>query len=213
MQKKEALRKSQEEVEKLRADLRKFDGINLDEVKAMIEAEKQRKQKELEDKQQWDALKAQMVEEHNKVLATLKQENEALKAQIGQRDNLVNELTVGRSFDASKFINEELLLTPAKARQIYGGHFDIENGQVVAYDKPRGVEGRVQLIDGSGNPLSFEDALKKIVDQDPDRDRLLRSKMKPGSGSNTNNQAPGKPKAELRGVDRIVAALEKAGKK
>ena len=76
--------------------------------------------------------------------------------------------------------------------------------------------GREPLVTSSGEPLSFDEAMKRIIEADPDRERLLRSKSKAGSGAmpspgktqNANADAPG------FGVNRISAALGKmAGKK
>jgi hypothetical protein len=91
---------------------------------------------------------------------------------------------------------------------VYGDHFESENGTVVAYDKPKGAEGRTKLIDGSGNPLGFEAAIKKLVDSDPERDNLVKSKVAPGAGSKTTDGKPTTQKTELKGLARIQAALE-----
>jgi hypothetical protein len=82
---------------------------------------------------------------------------------------------------------------------------------VVAYDKPAGATDRTVLVDGSGNPLSFDKAIERIVDADPDRDTLRKSKMRAGAGSNNDG---GKPPVNIgSGRERIQAALAKGGLK
>jgi hypothetical protein len=73
------------------------------------------------------------------------------------------------------------------------------------------------LVDSKGEPLVFDVALAKLVDADPDKDTLIKSKLRAGAGSHTNpNAAPGaKPggSAPLTGRAKIAAGLAKAGLK
>lgn len=221
MEKKEALTKAKSEkeaAEKLAKDLNDklsmFDGINIDEVKNLLKEKQDRETQELEKKGEWERVKATMVEQHTKELERLKADSGGevvrLTEELSKRDRQIHELTIGRSFSESNFIKESLTLTPSKARVIYGSHFELKDGQVVAYDKPAGFEDRTPLVDASGNPLNFDKAIEKLIDLDPDRDNLLKSKMKAGAGSeNDPNTArnKGKEKENLRGKDRIQAAI------
>lgn len=121
------------------------------------------------------------------------------------------ELTVGHSFDNSGFIRDEMVLTPRKARVVYGDHFDVEDGRLVGYDKPRGTGERTKLVDGKGEPLGFEEAMRKIVEIDPDRDNLLKSKLKQGADSADKKPAVVEvalsKKPEPKGISKIEAAL------
>ena len=84
------------------------------------------------------------------------------------------------------------------------------DGQVVAFDKPRGAQNRTQLVDASGEALGFEAALKKIVDGDPDRDSIVRSKAKQGADSKTITGKKPPVKEEVTGRERIANALNKS---
>ena len=88
----------------------------------------------------------------------------------------------------------------------------MENGELIPYDKPRGTDGRTQLVDGSGQSLSFNDAIKAIVAGDPDADSMILSKMKMGSGSSTDDSSTltPSPKSQPTGVNRIEGALNKS---
>ncbi len=72
---------------------------------------------------------------------------------------------------------------------------------------------RTKLVDSKGENLSFEAALKKLVDADPDRESIVRSKLAQGANSKTNTNA--KPatqeSSEVRGVTRISAILAANG--
>lgn len=182
--------KRKQTIKELESKLSAFEGIDPEQVRNLLskeaEAEAQRKQAEEEQlakKGEWDRLRASIVEEHQKVLSEKDQElaaaNEALAKAMAQ----IEGLTVGNAFSASQFITDETVITPNKARIIYGSHFEVEDGQVVAYDKPRGAGERTKLVGGDGEPLAFEQAIKKLIDADPERDSLLKPKMKSGAGS------------------------------
>jgi hypothetical protein len=204
MSKKKALKEAQDEVKNLK---KQFEGINPDEVRKLLKDKKTAEQKKLEEKGEWDALKKQMNEAHEAEKSELQSRIEELESELGKRDGKLMELTVGQSFTSSKFISEELLLTPRKARVVYGDHFEIEDGKVIAYDKPKGADDRNMLVDGKGEPMGFDEALRKIVDADPDRDNLLRSKLKKGADSKTTDAKAPKNEPDTYGVSRIQASL------
>lgn len=209
MDKKQKLKAATEELEGLKKQIKQFEGIDVEKVKSLLEQQKLAEQKKLEEQGEWDKLRAQMVEQHNQALEGVNSELEQLKAALSAKDSVINELTVGHAFDASDFIKEDLTLTPTKARIIYGNHFEVVDGKVVAFDKVG--KDRTMLVDGQGNPLKFNDAIKKIVDADPDRDHIVKSKAKPGSDSKPKDKAK-EQQPELRGQDKIAAGLAAAGK-
>jgi predicted RNase H-like nuclease (RuvC/YqgF family) len=220
MEKKQAVKDAQAKAQALEAEktelagkLAAFDGIDLEQVKALLKEKTERETAELERKGEWDRLKAQMVEAHNKELTTVRTEYEArvrdLEGNLGKTGKEIHELTIGRSFSESPFIREGLTLTPSKARVIYGSHFELQDGKVIAYDKPVGSTDRTMLIDGDGNPLAFDKAMEKLVELDPDRDNLLRSKVRSGAGSENDADARrgDGAKKELTGLARIKASI------
>ena len=103
-------------------------------------------------------------------------------------------------------------MTPAKARVIYGSHFEVgEDGNVVGYDKPAGQKERAVLVDGEGKPLPFEAAIERILRADPEADALLRSEAKQGAGSiskPTHKVTQPKNKSTM---DKLTAGLGKIG--
>jgi hypothetical protein len=211
MDKKAKLKEAQDAAAAAAAKLKEFEGIDPVEVKKLLQDRKDAEKKELEAKGDFDRLKAMMAEEHKKelekVTTTVTEKDSALAAALRE----IDELTIGSAFSTSKFVTDELVLTPSKTRQVYGSHFERENGQIVAYDKPKGAAERTKLVDGSGNPLGFEAALKKLVEIDPDHDRLVRSKTKDGAGSKTEDtKTTQKTDNGLRGSARIAAALAAA---
>lgn len=219
MEKKEALNKAKTDAVaaiEAKADLERrlaaFDGVNLEEVKALLKDRQDRELSELEKKGEFDRVKKQMQEAQAAELAKIATERDTIKAtleeQVTKATRQITELTIGRSFSESPFIRESMTLTPAKTRIVYGQHFELQNGNVVAYDKPVGETDRTVLVDANGNPLGFDAAMAKLVETDPDRDNLLRSKMRSGAGSENDSDARnGKKEVVMTSKERIRAGL------
>lgn len=209
MKKKEALDRANAELKKAQEALKKFDGIDADAVKKLLADQRTAEEKALEAKGDWDRLKARMAEEHGREIGTLQEQIQALTQKLSATEGTIKDLSVGTQFSQSKFIAEELTLTPAKARVIYGDYFDVEDGKVVGYDKPRGSAGRTAIVDQYGNSVDFEAALKKIVEADPEKDHLLKSKMKPGAGSDSKKPvSTAKQEVNADGISKIAAGLK-----
>jgi hypothetical protein len=174
--------------------LQAYEGIDAEKARKLLAdaqaaevAAQEAERKRLEEAGNFDAVKKQMVEQHTAQLSekdtALKQAQDDLAAAHGT----IAELTVGAAFSNSKYLADEFASTPRKARQLYGSQFEYVDGKIVGYDKPAGEKDRAPLVDAKGEPLSFEAAIAKIVDSDPDKDTLKKSKMKPGAASSTAN--------------------------
>lgn len=209
MKKKEALDKTNADLAAAKEALKAFEGIDPTAVRKLLNDQKSAEEKALAAAGDWERLKARMAEEHGKEITTLQQQLAEANAKVLNTVGTINDLSVGTQFSQSKFIAEELTLTPAKARVIYGDHFDVEDGKVVGYDKPKGAQNRTAMVDQYGNPVSFEEALKKIIEADPEKDELLKSKVKPGAGS--ESKKPGstsKPEVHNDGISKIASGLK-----
>lgn len=206
MAKKEQLRKAQEEIAALKKSV---EGLDLEEVRKLVADRKTAEEKALEAKGDYERLKQRMAEEHGKEVTSLKAQLEALQGEKSKLAGTINDLTVGTQFSQSQFISGELTLTPAKARVIYGDYFEVEDGKIVGYDKPRGSANRTALVDQYGSAIGFDAALRKIVEADPEKDHLLKSKVKSGAGSDSK-KASGEPAKEVSGdsMSKIAAGLK-----
>lgn len=206
MKRKESEKAAKAELENLKASL---NGLDLEEARQLLAAKKEAEEKALEAKGDYERIKQRMAEEHQK-------EVDALKAQIAEltgaktaSEQRIADLTVGTQFSQSQFIQEELVLPPTKARALYGQYFEIEDGQVVGYDQPRGAANRTALVNAYGQPLPFDEAMRKIIEADPEKDHLIRAKAKQGAGSNSAPKgAPlNAPPKQLSGQEKIHAGL------
>lgn len=213
--------KRKEKERTLADQLAQYGDIDPARARQLLEAEqaaetarREAEQAELERRGEFDAVKKQMIEAHQAELAqrderysALESENAALKAQLV-------EMTVGASFSGSAFLRDKVLMTPAKARVIYGSHFEVgEDGSVVGFDKPAGQKERAVLVDGEGKPLPFESAIERILRADPEADALLRSEAKQGAGSNSKpTHKVNQPKSKST-MDKLTSGLGKIGLK
>lgn len=195
------------EIALLKDKITLFGDINIEEVKAMLATKKDADVKRLEDQGAWDSLKIQMKDEQSKIV---KQRDDLildLQSKLGLQNAVIDKLTLGSAFENSKFIESELALPSSKAKIIYGDYFEIKDDRIVAYNKSSEHADRSMLINADGDALAFEEAIKKIIDSDPDRDMLIKSKSKSGSNSITTNMTVEPSKPILMGLDKILSAL------
>lgn len=211
MAKKEKIEQQSKQIAELSDFKKKIDDIGGFEALAkMVTDKKAAEQEALEKKGEWEKLKAQMAEAHNKEIGEFKTKIAGLEGQLKAETAKISQLTLGASFANSKYL-EKTVLTSGKAQAIYGSYFDIgEDGKVTGYDKPRGAAGRTMLVDGQGNPVGFEAAIERIIAADPDKDSLLRAKGKQGGGSGTSGAVvdhKDDENTEKSGIDMILAGL------
>ena len=162
---------------------------------------------------EFDGLKKRLIAEHEKVYGTLKSESDAkiadLEAQLAGRDKHIRSLLISNAFATSAYRSENLTLTPAMAERLYGAVFKVEERDGVLM--PVAYKGDVPLVDQADNPLPFDEALKEIVEADPDHKAVLRSKAIGGAGSSPSGGGAASDtgaQPELRGQARIKAALD-----
>lgn len=203
---KESMKRKQR-IKELEAELKNFADVDPAAYREMLENKKKAEQKRLTDAGEFDKVKAQIIDAHEKAIGEKDRRIQELEAALDSHKSQIDQLTVGASFDQSKFITEKTVLTPRKARQLYGAHFDIEDGAVVPYDKPRGETGRTPLVDGAGLPLAFEAAMQKIIEIDPDKDALLRATLKPGADSDPSKSREKKNEPKMTSLEKISGGV------
>ncbi|SCW95633.1 hypothetical protein SAMN05660859_0071 [Ancylobacter rudongensis] len=211
MDKKSKLKDAEKRATDAAAALAAYGGVDPQKVRDLIKREEEAERAAAEAKGDFDRVKAMMIEEHNKEKSTLQSELEAERAARAVDQKRIDDLTVGNDFGNSKFIQENLTLTPAKSRKLYGAHFEVVDGRTVGYDKPAGAKDRTMLVNAKGDPLGFDEAFKRIIDADPEKETLLKAKISPGAGSRSENllKTPAKKSADnLFGMARLRAALD-----
>lgn len=205
-----------EEVARLKGELASLNDLKsrieslggLDQLSQLVQAQRDAEEKRMQQAGEWERLRERMASEHDNQLKGVLTERDTVRSQLDQAIKQINELTIGTAFSQSKFIAEEMVLPASKARTVYGEHFDLVDGQIVGYDKPRGAKDRTPLVDAQGSPVQFEVALRKLVEADPERDYLLKAKAKPGAASDTRRTQAAPKTEELKGISRIQVGLK-----
>lgn len=207
MKKKEAQKKAEDALKVSNDRLKEFEGLDAAEIKKLLKDKLDAEKKSLEAAGDFDRLKAMMKEEHDKSMKKVADEKAVTETALEVAQRQINDLTVGAAFATSGFVGDEMTLTPTKARIVFGGHFELEDGTVVGYDKPKGATSRTKLVDASGEPLKFEAAIKKLVEADADSDSIIRSKLKSGTNSKAITEIKTKVATTATGLSRIEAGL------
>jgi hypothetical protein len=114
---------------------------------------------------------------------------------------------MSNAFANSRFVLDSLTLTPSKTKALYGDHFELIDGEVVGFDKPKGAANRTKIVDGSSNPLSFDEAMKEIIEADPDKETLIKANLSGGAGS-MGNRGEFKPVAKDKPMSSFDKMLE-----
>lgn len=211
MKHKDTAKSERQAREQLEAKLKEFEGIDPVAVRELLSKQQKAQEEELEKKGQWETLKGNMAKAHADEKAKLEAQIAELSGKLQAKDSTIDELTIGTQFSGSKFIKEETTIPASKARALYGNHFELVDGVLTAFDKPKGAQGRAALVDSAGNAIAFDEAMRKIIEADPDKDALLRTTAKPGAGSGSKQAVPPKKAgvevADKTGLDKISGAL------
>lgn len=198
------------EAEKEKAELeKKYGSVDIEAAKEALRKAEEAETKELEKKGEYERLLAKQREAAEARIDSERKEKEALASRIAEMEQTVNKLALGNSFANSRFIQENLALTPNKTQALYADHFEIEDGKVVAYDAPKGAANRTPIVDARGEAVPFEEAIAAIINADPDKDYLLKSNLKPGAGSKSAiDTAKDKKQQYTSSLDKLAAGVK-----
>lgn len=164
-----------------------YKGIDLEAAKAALKAAEEAETKELEKKGEYERLLTKQKEKAEALIEAERARSAEMEKKLADAQKAVDELSLGNAFANSKFIQDKLALTPNKTKALYAAHFDIEDGKLVPYDKPKGSADRTKLISATGDALPFEEAIAEIINNDPDKEYLIKVDMKTGAGSRASN--------------------------
>lgn len=210
------------EIAQLRSDLAaaraaaaKFDGIDPEVAKAnatkVAAAEAAARKAETEKataEGNFERLRELQNEEHQAQLAAASNERDAEKQRAEKAAAEAASARREAAFAKSKFFSTDTILTADRAERLYGDYVEIEDGKPVVYDAPRSASKRAVVMDAKGKPLSFDDAMKKVFENEPDKDSFLKTKVTPGAGSKTQD-GKAAPAAGGDRISKIAAGLAK----
>jgi hypothetical protein len=196
MQRKEALRKERATNDALTASNAKTQGeldvlkaalgdVDLEDVKTLLKGRVDAETKALEEQGEYKRILEQVKEQNATKEEGFTTEITTLNGTVKTLLAQIDEMTVGRSFSESKYIQDRSTLPASIARREFSQHFELKDGVLVAYDKPASAENRTPLVDAEGGFKPFEKAIEFLYDNHADSKSLIKSVMKPGSKSST----------------------------
>lgn len=210
----DATAKLQAEIDALKAAAAKFEGLDPEAArKALADAEDARKAAAAAEKEKakaegnFEKLRELQQAEVDAQLNAAKEATEAAQKAAADALAQLDRQRVETAFANSKYLQNETILPGPHAQRLYADHVEVENGQVVVYDKPAGTDKRAKVMDSKGNPLSFDEAIAKVIGADPAKDSFLRTKTTPGAGSTTTDGKSAPP--EQTRHQKIAAGLAK----
>lgn len=181
----------------------------VDDVKAILKERADAETAKLEAKGEYTRIVERMREEQGKTVSALESRIAELETQLDEKIRSIDDMTVGRSFSESAYISEASVIPSSIARKEFGSHFELKDGQVVAYDKPAGQGERTLIVDANGNPKAFEAAIAELYGKHPDSARLIKATQKPGAKSNSDRATGKETPSTVTGKDRIRKGLGK----
>jgi len=176
----------------------KIEGLSKGELKTVDEIERIKKQlaKDLTNNF------TKKEEEYKKTLEKITQKNQDYTSKIYQ-------LMVSDKFNSSKFIAEKMNRSPRETRKLFGDNFKVEkteNGDLRVFGYMNGE--KINSIEKPGEYAGFEESLKILIENDPDKDSMLKGSGKGGTGGGgvgTNNTLLAQYNEAIKNNDMVTA--------
>lgn len=169
--------------------LAKFDGIDPEAIKTLLQEKEDAEKKKLEEKGEWDKLKEQMVQAHKDDAAKLQGAIDGLKAQLaGEADShkkTILKYAVTQEAALAKAINPrvvELILSQEAVVEFPEGGGD-------AMVKFKKADGTVRLNLKTGEPMSVKERLEEM--KQSEEYAMLFEGARQGGGSRTTGSGKG----------------------
>lgn len=164
--------------------------------------------KNLNDKQLVDAGEVERVKQ-----AAIEAIEAKYKPILDERDRLVSENKaekLGNAFGKSKIIADKLILPVDAAQKIFGEHFDVKDGKILAKDRHGNL---INSVARPGDPADFEEAMEILIEGYPHKDSILKGSGNRGDGAAHSNGVNGgmQPKGNMGGnpAERSAAIAQK----
>jgi len=195
------------------AKLKGFDGI--DDAAAAIKAleiVRNLDSKQLIEAGKVDEIKAAAI------AATEEKMQAALKAkdgEIAERDKKIGGLTdtlnnelIGGGFNRSEFVSARVEIPADMLQARFGKNFTVEEGQLVATDN---AGNKIYSKSKPGELAGFDEAIELLIDQYPQKDRILKGRQHSGSGAEGGDSGGGGMSMSLSEFNKL-GAKERAEK-
>lgn len=180
--------------EDLEKKLKGFDGISVEEAKKNAELVRNMKETEAIKNGEIEALKSSISKTAAENERKLKEAYEAqlsdLTTKLVASETKFKNSQIDNAFFGSEYIKENTVIPAEMLKATYGKYFQFdENGSIYGVD----LEGNKILSSKNVTRVAgFEEAIQKIIEADPNKDRILKAKSKFGGGmqSGSNGKIP-----------------------
>jgi hypothetical protein len=167
------------------AKVKAFEGIeDAEAAKKALETVKNIKDGELIAAGKVEEIKAAAARAaEERVAAQSKTHAEELSKLRGEHEKLTAEYhgeKVRAAFVGSKFVSEKTILPGPAAQKVFGEHFKVEEGKLIAYDS---AGNKIFSRARPGDVADFDEAIETLVEAYPYKDNLLKGNNNGGGGS------------------------------
>lgn len=166
---------------------------DLDPVKAREALEKltQIDQKTLVDAGKIDEVRAEITKQYETQMG---ETQAALSTALGT----IDKMTLDNAFNSSDFVSKHIAIPPDIFRDSFAKYFEVKDGKLSAKDASGNP---IYSNDKFGDPASFDEAVKIIVEQHPQKDQLLLAEARGGSGNDGRGSGNGGNTTVLKRAD------------
>jgi hypothetical protein len=158
--------------EAAQAELAKYKDIDPDAARKAIDTVGKLDAKKLIDAGEVDRVKEQIKGEFTAQLT------EAQKA-LQDRQAAYDDLLIDNVFSGSEFVRENIAVPQDMFKATFKGHFKVEDGKPVAYDRSGN---KLLSKERQGEYANPEEAMRLIVESHPQKDAILRAQSTGGTG-------------------------------
>lgn len=198
--------------EGLKGDLKKFDGIDITAAQEALETVKNLKSKELLDANGIKVLKAEMLQGFEKEKSDLKKgfdnKLQDVTKQVATKDSIIKNLLITTKFSSSPHFtgeNRKTIYPPEDAVKIFGDRFMVDdNLNIVAIDRSGEI---LKSQKTHGEPADFEEAMARIIEEHPNKERILNTK--PGGPLASGNLGKPPKGGYKTTTEKIAAGLRR----
>lgn len=136
-----------------------------------------------------EELKAQIRDAYEGKLKEVDKARQEAEHRLSERESQISKYMIGREISASEFLKEQTVWTDDVFQARYEDHFKEEDGRIVPHWPDTGEP--IYSDTRPGEVATVDEAIAKIINKRPDKDKILRSVGATGVGTEGNRT--GKP--------------------
>ena len=148
-------------------------------------------QKTLVDAGKIDEVRAEITKQYETQMG---ETQTALSTALGK----IDQMTLDNAFNSSDFVAKNIAIPADIFRDSFAKYFEVKDGKLSAKDASGNP---IYSNEKFGDPASFDEAVKIIVDQHPQKDQLLLAESRGGSGNDGRGSGNGGNASVLKRAD------------